>query len=239
MKRSYLLSTALAFLFFFAACGRSSETNSGKKAAGNIVTAIFDTGNYYLDGSERSPVSVQFELPEGWTVAKGVFDGIAYYPDEELKGNSLIGRYGNAERTYSVYDKEGKAVGALVYASMIWTDELKEELGFDAMTSEEKLGKEIEIVFSEFRGSLSSLVLNGDNSRTVSATDDRSNSVCETIVTSTADESGNKMMFSCPAAAAYDSKTGIGCFMEFAPEAVSFDQAATIAESIIIMPISQ
>lgn len=235
MKR--VLSVFLSLLFLvslisFVSCANlRPEAHEG--AGLKSVTAELEIGNYYLPENERTPVSITIDLPSGWRIEKGIAEGAAWYPDNELKANSLIGRYGDAERAFTILDASGSAVGAMICSAMIWTDELKEEFGYDAMTPEEKLDKEAEIAFSEFKGSLSSLVLSGEGSRTVSKGDGVVRTVCETAVTSTADANGVKRKFSCPAAAAFGSALGIGCFAEFSPEAVSDEQLVSIAESIV------
>lgn len=239
MKKLACFMIAFAFVFLLAACGRSPEADadkkdSGENAANAGVTAVFEAGNYYLEEKDRSPVSVWIDLPEGWTIKKGVPEGTAYYPDDELMRNSIIGRYGCLDRSYAVYDGNGEPVGVLIYSSMIWTDEMKSEFGYDGLDKNARLDLETDIAFSEFRGSLSQLSIRGADVRTVSSSEGCRVMICSTDVTSTVDSDGNKTRFSCPAIAAYSSELGIGVVAEFAPSALSDTELEAIARSIVI-----
>lgn len=210
-----------------------SKGNEAVEAEGfSSAEVIFEGGNYYLPENERIPLGGVLLLPVGWRVEKGLFEGQAYYPTPGIASLSLAGRLGD-QRAYTVYDENGSCVGTMGYCALIWTDEMKEEYGYDSMNSDELLDAGMMICFSELSGTASTIALDGENAVRVTG------GAGKTIVTrsgynDTYEPAETRTNASFPLAATFDPEFNIGFFIEFAEDAVSEETLEQIASSMRI-----
>lgn len=205
---------------------------------------------YYPDGNSREenprPFGVSMLLPKGWTWRDGIFDGLGYFPSEELAGYCIAEwrLYYSPHRT--IYNEKGECVATVGYAEWDWSDEtlagyaeaLDIELTRETLktwSNQEKASFGLYHTFDWviLGQSMAALRLgdqydhdveSGANSKTVVT----SSGYCEKL-NPNFDE---RLTLELPVAATFDLTYNVGIFVEFGDGQLTSEQIDFIAESI-------
>ena len=197
---------------------------------------------YYPDGNSREenprPFGVSMLLPKGWTWRDGIFDGLGYFPSEELAGH-CIAEWLCGLHTKSIYNEKGECVATIGYSEWDWSDETLEAYSISEETLEswdnkQKASSGMWYAFEWTTLSKSTAALwlrerhdveSGTNSKTVVTV----SKYCDKSSGKTPEE---RLTLELPVAATFDLTYNVGIFVEFGDGQLTSEQIDFIAESI-------
>ena len=205
---------------------------------------------YYPDGNSREenprPFGVSMLLPKGWTWRDGIFDGLGYFPSEELAGY-CIAEWRCGLHTKSIYNEKGECVATVGYTEWDWSDETLE--GFAEALDIELTRETLETWSNQEKASFGLYHTFGwvTLGKTMAALwlgdqydhDVESGANSKTVVTISTycDKSSGKtpeerLYLDLPVAATFDLTYNVGIFVEFGDGQLTSEQIDFIAESI-------
>lgn len=205
---------------------------------------------YYPDGNSREenprPFGVSMLLPKGWTWRDGIFDGLGYFPSEELAGH-CIAEWRCGFHTKSIYNEKGECVATVGYTEWDWSDETLEGFAealdieltretLESWSNQEKASFGLYHTFGwvTLGKTMAALCLgdrydhdveSGANSKTVVTI----STYCDKSSGKTPEE---RLTMELPVAATFDLTYNVGIFVEFGDGQLTSEQIDFIAESI-------
>lgn len=72
-----------------------------------------------LSSRSSSGYIIKLLLPAGWRVEKGIAEDNGYYPDNDLRASSPVGSFGDYNRSFTIYGKDGIMTGHIVIGKTI------------------------------------------------------------------------------------------------------------------------